>query len=99
MYLFISILVMAGVTYCIRVIPVTFFKREVKSIYLRSFLYYVPYAVLAAMTFPEIFYCTPNKYDALLGTIAALVLGYFERGLTTVAVLSVVTVYLCHFFL
>lgn len=96
MYLVISLCLMAGVTYLIRVLPLTFFKREVKSVYLRSFLYYVPYAVLAAMTFPHIIYATENPIYAVIGTLIALILGYFERGLTTVAVLSVLAVFLCH---
>lgn len=96
MYLVISLLIMAGVTYLIRVLPLTLFKREVRSIYLKSFLYYVPYAVLAAMTFPHIFYATNNPIYAILGTVVALVLGYCERGLTTVAVVSVLVVFVCN---
>lgn len=87
---------MAVVTYVIRVLPLTFFRKEVKSIYLRSFLYYVPYAVLAAMTFPAVFYETDHTMYALLGTLAALILGYLERGLTTVAVVSVLVVFMCN---
>lgn len=96
MYIIISIGLMAGVTYLIRVLPLTFFKREVKSVYLKSFLYYVPYAVLAAMTFPSVFYATENTTYALVGTVVALVLSYLERGLTTVAVISVLAIYLCN---
>ena len=96
MYIIISIGLMAGVTYLIRVLPLTFFKREVKSVYLKSFLYYVPYAVLAAMTFPSGFYATENTTYALVGTVVALVLSYLERGLTTVAVISVLAIYLCN---
>lgn len=96
MYTLMSIAVMAGVTYLIRVIPLTFFNQKVQSRFVRSFLYYVPYAVLGGMTFPHIFYCTQNTLYALIGTGVALLLGYFERGLTTVALLSVLAVYLCH---
>lgn len=52
------LLVMAGVTYLIRMLPLTVFRREIRSPFLRSFLYYVPYAVLGAMTRPDIFYAT-----------------------------------------
>ena len=90
---------MALVTYSIRVIPLTFFKNQVHSTYIQSFLYYIPYAVLGGMTFPHIFYSTQNTYHAIVGTIVALVLGYLERGLTTVALMSVLIVYLCHIFL
>ena len=70
------ILVMAGVTYLIRVIPFAFFRKKIKSVFLRSFLYYVPYAVLSAMTIPAIFYSTGNILTAVVGTITALVLAY-----------------------
>lgn len=94
-----SIVVMALVTYLIRVIPLTYFRKNVKSRYIRSFLYYVPYAVLGGMTFPHIFYSTQNTLYALVGTGAALLLGYLERGLTTVALISVLVVYLCNILL
>ncbi|MBE6021623.1 MAG: AzlD domain-containing protein [Cellulosilyticum sp.] len=99
MYILLSIGVMALVTYLIRVLPLTLFKRKVKSPFIRSFLYYVPYAVLGGMTFPHIFYSTQNTLYATIGTVVALLLGYFERGLTTVALVSVLAVYLCHILL
>ena len=52
--IYIYILVMAGVTYLIRMLPLALFKREITSPFVKSFLYYVPYACLAAMTFPAI---------------------------------------------
>lgn len=99
MYIILSVMIMAVVTYMIRVLPLTFFKKKVTSRFLRSFLYYVPYAVLGAMTFPHIFYSTENILYAGVGTCAALILGYCERGLTTVALVSVLAVYLCHIWL
>jgi len=99
MYIIMSIAVMALVTYLIRVIPLTFFRKKVKSRYIRSFLYYVPYAVLAGMTFPHIFYSTQNTTYAIVGAGVALLLGYLERGLTTVALVSVLVVYLCNILL
>lgn len=99
MSIIMSIVVMAVVTYLIRVIPLTCFKKKVKSRYIRSFLYYVPYAVLGGMTFPHIFYSTQNTTYALIGTGVALVLAYLERGLTTVALVSVLVVYLCNILL
>ncbi|MBQ3928564.1 MAG: AzlD domain-containing protein [Clostridia bacterium] len=79
------ILVMAGVTYLIRVIPFAFFRKKIKSVFLRSFLYYVPYAVLSAMTIPAIFYSTGNILTAVVGTITALVLAYVQMPLIVVA--------------
>ena len=64
--------------------------------YIRSFLHYVPYAVLGAMTFPHILYSTDNSFHAAVGMLIAVVLGYFEKSLTFVAIASVVAVYLCN---
>ncbi len=78
--------VMAGVTYLIRMIPFTLFRKEIKSAFFRSFLAYVPYAVLGAMTFPSIFFATASLPSAIAGTVIALVLAFFKRSLLTVAV-------------
>ena len=99
MYTVISIVVMACVTYGIRVLPLTIFKKKVQSRFVRSFLYYVPYAVLGGMTFPHILYSTQEPLYAVVGTLVALGLAYMECGLTTVAVVSVLTVYMCHILL
>lgn len=79
------IIVMAGVTYLIRMIPFTFFTREIKSRFFKSFLYYIPYAVLSAMTFPSIFYSTGDTLTASVGTVVALVLAFFNLPLIVVA--------------
>ena len=79
------ILAMAGTTYIIRMIPFTFFKKKIKSRYIISVLYYLPYAVLSAMTFPSIFYATGNFWTALIGTVVALVLALFKQSLIIVA--------------
>ena len=78
--------VMAGVTYLIRMIPLAAIRGKVKSVFLQSFLYYVPYAVLGAMTFPAVFSATGSLPTALAGTAVALVLGWMEKSLLTVAV-------------
>lgn len=90
----IMILVMAVVTYLIRMIPFAFFRKKIKSRYLRSVLYYIPYAVLSAMTFPAIFYCTGNIYTALIGTVIALILSLFKRSLIVVALCACATVFI-----
>ena len=66
------LIVMAGVTYLIRMLPMTVFRREIKSVFVRSFLYYVPYAVLGAMTFPDVLYATGSLWTALAGLIVVL---------------------------
>lgn len=84
-YLLISIAVMAGVTYLIRVIPFTLMRRSIRSPFLRSLLSYLPYAVLSAMAIPAIFYSTGSLPSALVGTAVALVLAFCDRSLLTVA--------------
>ncbi len=79
------LLIMAGVTYLIRMLPFTLFRREIQSAFVRSFLSYIPYAVLGAMTFPGIFYATSSLPSAIAGTAVALVLAFFRRSLLTVA--------------
>ncbi len=86
------ILVMAGVTYIIRMIPFVFFRKKITSRYLLSLLYYIPYAVLSAMTFPYIFYSTGNFWTALIGTAVALVASICKRSLLTVAVCACLSV-------
>lgn len=81
----IYITVMAVVTYLIRMIPFTFFRKKIKSRFFRSFLYYIPYAVLSAMTIPAIFYSTGNIVTAIAGTVTAFVLSYFNLPLIVVA--------------
>lgn len=89
---FVSVILMALVTYFIRALPVTVFRKEIKSPFLKSFLFYVPYAVLSSLTFPAVFYSTGNVTTAVLGTLTALVLAYFEKGLVTVAVAAILVV-------
>lgn len=93
------ILVMAGVTYLIRMIPFTFFRKKIKSGFFRSFLYYIPYAVLSAMTIPAIFYSTGNIVTAVAGTIAAVVLAYFDLPLIVVALAASGTAFVTGLFL
>ena len=89
------LLVMAGVTYLIRMLPLAAIRGKVKSRFLQSFLFYVPYAVLGAMTFPAVFSSTGNVYTALAGTVAALVLGWMGKSLLTVAAASCLAVFVC----
>ncbi|HBB72753.1 MAG TPA: branched-chain amino acid transporter [Ruminococcus sp.] len=88
------IIVMAGVTYLIRMIPFTFFRRKIRSRFFRSFLYYIPYAVLTAMTVPAIFHSTNSIVTAAVGTAAALILAYFGLPLIVVALSASLAVYI-----
>ncbi|MGN0682920.1 MAG: AzlD domain-containing protein [Oscillospiraceae bacterium] len=86
LYLFISVAVMALVTYLVRMIPLAAFRKKITSKFLMNFLYYVPYAVLAAMTIPSVFYSSSGIISAIAGFAVAVILAFFERGLLTVAV-------------
>jgi branched-subunit amino acid transport protein len=79
------LLVMAGVTYLVRMLPLVLVKHKIENRFIRSFLYYVPYAVLSVMTIPAIFYATSSVISAVIGFGVALLLAYFERSLLTVA--------------
>lgn len=81
----IYIAVMAVVTYLVRMIPFTVFRKKIKSQFFRSFLHYIPYAVLSAMTIPAIFYSTGDMLTAAIGTVVAVVLAYFNMPLIVVA--------------
>ena len=85
MSIIIYIAVMAGVTYLVRMIPFTAFRKQIKSRFIKSVLYYLPYAVLSAMTVPAIFYSTGNLTSAIVGTIVAIVVAFFEKPLIIVA--------------
>ena len=85
-YIFwINLAVMAGVTYLIRMVPLAVFRKKLENRRIQSFLYYIPYAVLGAMTFPEILFSTGSVWSAVVGLVIAVILSYFEKGLLTVA--------------
>ncbi len=88
MSMILYIAVMAGVTYLVRMIPFTLFRRQIKSRYIRSVLYYLPYAVLSAMTIPAIFYSTGNLTTAVVGTVAAVTVAFFNKPLIVVALVA-----------
>ena len=89
----IMVLIMALVTYIIRMIPLTFLRKKITSKYVLSLLYYIPYTVLTAMTFPAIFYSTNNFYTALIGTVVAIIASLTKRSLIVVAILSCLAVF------
>ena len=89
-----AVLLMAAVTYIPRVLPIAVFRKEIRSPFIRSFLKYVPYSVLGALTFPDIFHSTGNSFTAALGTAVALLLAYWGKSLVTVALGAILTVFL-----
>ena len=92
------IFVMALVTYLIRMIPFTLFRKKIKSRFFRSFLYYIPFTVLAAMTIPEIFYSTGDIVTAAVGTAAAVLLSYFNLPLIVVALAAAAAAFVAGLF-
>ena len=86
--------VMAGVTYLIRMLPLVLFRKPITNRFIKSFLYYIPYAVLGAMTFPAIFSSTGNVATAVAGCITALILSWFEKSMLVAALAASLAVFL-----
>ena len=80
------IILMAVTTYLIRMLPLVLFQKPIKSQFVKSFLYYVPYTCLTVMTIPAIFYATNSIISAIAGLIVAIVLAYNRKSLIVVAV-------------
>ena len=99
MNIYIYIACMAGVTFLIRVLPLTLIRKEIKNRTLRSFLYYVPYVTLAVMTFPAILHATQSPIAAAVALVAGILLAWFGRSLFFVAVSSCLLVFLLELFL
>lgn len=85
---------MAGVTYLIRMLPLVLSRKEITSPFIKSFLYYVPYACLAAMTFPAILSATASVVSAAVGFAVALIAAYKEKSLLTVALMACTAVFI-----
>ena len=92
--IYLYIFVMAAVTYLIRMLPLALSKKGITNQYIKSFLYYVPYACLAAMTFPAILYSTASLYSALAGLIIAIIAAYKGKSLLIVALAACIAVFL-----
>jgi len=84
-YMFLQLAVMAIVTYLIRMLPMTLFTKTISNRFLRSFLFYVPYAVLGAMTFPSIIFSTGNVVSGIVGAVVGVILAFCKKSLLTVA--------------
>lgn len=77
--------VMAGVTYIVRMLPFVLFRRKIENRFIKSLLYYIPYAVLAAMTLPAILESRAGLIPSAAGLVVAVVTAYFGLGLLPVA--------------
>ena len=93
-YFITALVLMAGVTYLIILLPLLFIRRRITNKFIRSFLYYVPYTVLSAIAFPAIFLSTGNLISGILATVVCLLLAYRGRGLITCMVGTILAVLL-----
>lgn len=94
---YLYIFVMASVTYLTRMVPFVLFKKKIKNKFVLSFLYYIPYAVLSAMTLPAIFGSTSSKVSSVVGFLTAVFFAYRGKSLIKVTVLSCVAVFAVEF--
>lgn len=90
----IYLLVCAGITYLVRMVPLVLMKKKITNRFILSFLHYLPYAVLSAMTIPAVFYATTYEVSAVIGFVTAVILAYFGKSLVTVAAFSCVAVFI-----
>lgn len=93
------LVVMAATTYLTRMVPLTLFRKKIENRFIRSFLSYVPYAVLAAMTLPSILYSTGSMATAAVGLGVAAVLSWREKSLLTVAMSAALAVFVAQLML
>ena len=98
-YIWLAILAMAGVTYCIRVLPLTLIRRRIENRFLRSFLYYVPYVTLTVMTFPAIIEATGSVWSGVAALAAGILVAYLTENLFLVSVLCCAVVFVVEMFL
>ena len=89
------LVVMAGVTYLVRMLPLVLVRKKIENRFIRSFLYYVPYSVLSVMTFPAVFFSTGSIVSAVVGTAVAVVLAYRKKSLIVVAAFAALAVLIC----
>ncbi|MCQ2540243.1 MAG: AzlD domain-containing protein [Acetatifactor sp.] len=97
--IYIYIAIMAATSYAIRVLPLTLIRKQIKSKFLRSFLYYVPYVTLAVMTFPAIMDATQSPIAGLAALLVGIVAAWIGAGLFPVSILCCLVVFVLEFFL
>lgn len=93
MNIYVYIITMALVTYIIRSAPLVLVRKKIENVFINSFLYYVPYACLTALTIPSIFYTTDSFISSACGLIVAVILGLRKKSLIVTASLACVTVF------
>lgn len=93
-YIWLGIAMMALVTYLVRVLPILIFRKPITNQFIQSFLYYVPYAVLSAMTIPAVFFSGTSFPAVFVGVLAAGITAYFGQSLLVVACIAALSVFL-----
>lgn len=89
-----KIALMAIITYLCRVLTLVLVRKKITNVRVLSFFEYLPYGVLSAMVFPVVFYSTASLISALVGTVVAVILSFFRRGLLTVALSATAAVFI-----
>ena len=97
--IYIYILIMGGISYLIRVLPMTLIRKPLKNRFLQSFLYYVPYVTLAVMTFPAILHASQSPVSGALALLVGIIAAWCGAGLLPVAVICCVVVFIAELFL
>lgn len=98
-YNYLAIFTAFGVSYLIRVLPLTLIRKPIKNRFIRSFLYYVPYVTLAVMTFPAIVQATQSSLAGIIALVVGIILSLFGAGLFPVACACCAVVFVAEFFL
>lgn len=96
---YIYILIMAAVTYTIRVLPLTLIRKPIENQFIQSFLYYVPYVTLAVMTFPAIIHATQSPISGAIALVIGMLVAWFGFDLFKVAITCCATVFMIEMFL
>ena len=96
---YIYIFIMAGVSFLIRALPMTLFRKQIKSKFVQSFLYYVPYVTLSVMTFPAIVNATQSPISGATALVIGILAAWFGADLFKTAVVCCGTVFLLEIFL
>ena len=96
---YIYILVMAGVTYLIRMLPLALAKKEITNPFIKSFLYYVPYVTLAVMTFPAMVETTQSPVAGVCALVCGILVAWFHGGLFEVATACCIVTFVAEIFL
>ena len=99
LYNYLAIFTAFGVSYLIRVLPLTLIRKPIKNRFIRSFLYYVPYVTLAVMTFPAIIQATQSPIAGIIALAVGIILSFFGAGLFPVACVCCAVVFIAEFFI